>query len=181
MRKLVLYLAAFWFAGSTPVLAIDFADPDGDTRARNEFAIGVDLVQHGKYETAASHLETALDKFHDDITILKYLAYIHRTIATHRVGTAHDGEIQLANSYYHRALDLDPNDRNLLEYMGEFYLELDDLAAAHEKLSALERRCPHGCAQRTTLANSIAAYAPVPPAALAPPQPLEPVSPDSQY
>jgi Tfp pilus assembly protein PilF len=176
MHKLVLSatFAAFWLAGAAPALAIDLADPDGDRRARNEFAIGVDLVQHGQYEIAASHLENALAKFPDDISILKYLAFIHLTIARHRVGTAYAGELQLANTYYSRALNIDPDDRNLLEYMGEFYLELGDPVAARSKLAALERRCPDGCPQRDALARSVANYTPPPPAATAPPEPLVP-------
>jgi tetratricopeptide (TPR) repeat protein len=180
MRNLSLpaMLAVFWLASAAPAFAIDFADPDGDIRARNEFNIGVDLVQHGKYEIAARHLEAALEKFPDDISILKYLAFIHLTIARHRVGTAYAGEVQLANTYYTRALDIDPDDRNLLEYMGEFYLELNDPDSAREKMAALERRCPKGCPQADALAHSIANYAPPPPplphAATASPEPLAP-------
>jgi tetratricopeptide (TPR) repeat protein len=175
-----MILAAFWLAGSAPAFAIDFADPDGDTRARNEFNIGVDLVQHGHYEIAARHLEVALEKFPDDISILKYLAFIHLTIARHSVGTSYAGEVQLANTYYSRALDVDPDDRNLLEYMGEFYLELGDLGAAHDKMAALERRCPKGCPQENALAHSIASYAPPPPPPAATARP-EPLAPDAGY
>ena len=183
MRAFILSaaLTVSWLALATPASAFDLADPDGDTRARNEFAIGADLLQNGHYEEAERHLETALAKFHDDITILKYLAFIHRTIARHRVGTSHAGEIQLANTYYHRALDIDPDDRSLLEYMGEFYLELDDPGAAHAKMAELERLCPRGCPQRDTLAHSIADYVPPPPpppVALAPPEQLNP---DASY
>ena len=170
-------MAAAWFACSAPALAFDFADPGGDRHARNQFAIGIDLVQHGKLEEATPHLEIALQKFPDNISILKNLAFIHRVIAKQRVGTAHDGEVQLANAYYSRALDIDPDNRNLLEYMGEFYLELDDLASAHEKMAALERRCPEGCPQADALAHSIASYTPPPPVATAPPEQLTPESP----
>jgi tetratricopeptide (TPR) repeat protein len=181
VRNIPAIVAAAWFACSVPALALDLADPSGDRHARNQLAIGIDLLQHGKYEEAAPRLEIALDKFPDNVSILKDLAYIHRMIAKHRVGTAHDGEVQLANAYYGRALDIDPSNRNLLEYMGEFYLELDDPAAAQDKLAALERRCPEGCPQRDALAHSIASYTPPPPpAATAPPEPLTPESPDAE-
>jgi Tfp pilus assembly protein PilF len=169
MHRISAIATALWLAGSAPVFAIDFADPSGETHARNQLDIGVDLVQHGKYVDATPHLESALQKFPDNVSILKYLAFAHRMIAKERVGTAHTGEIHLANAYYGRALDIDPNNTDLLEYMGELYLEMDDPAAARAKMAALERRCPQGCAQRDALAHAIADYTPPPPPAAIPP------------
>ena len=177
MRSFPALVAAAWFACSAQAVAFDLADPDGDRRARNQFAIGVDLLQHGKYDEAQPYLEKALEKFPDNISILKDLAFIHRTISKHRVGTSHDAEVQLANRYYIRALNLDPSNRNLLEYMGEYYLELNDPAAAHEKMAELERRCPEGCPQADALAHSIAAYAPPPPPVATMPPPPEATAP----
>jgi len=178
MRSFPVLVAAAWFACGVQAVALDFADPDGDRRARNQFAIGVDLLQHGKYEEATPYLENALEKFPDNISVLKDLAFIHRTISKHRVGTAHDAEVQLANRYYIRALNIDPGNRNLLEFMGEYYLELGDPAAAHEKMAELERRCPEGCPQADALAHSIASYTPPPaPAAIVPPPPPEATEP----
>jgi len=163
-----------WLVGSAPVLALDFANPGGEAHARNQLDIGVDLVQHGKYVDATPHLEAALQEFPDDIDILKYLGFAHRMIARERVGTAHTGEIRLANAYYIRALDIDPDNKDFLEYMGELYLEMDDPAGARAKMAALERRCPQGCAQRDALAHAIADYTPPPPAAVPAPGSLTP-------
>lgn len=178
MRKM-LYLAipALLTIGA-PAHAIDFADPSGDRRARLEFDIGVDLVNHQKYVEAMPHLEAALQKFPDDVDILRYLGFSHRIIAKDRVGTAHDAEVRLANAYYKRALDVDPNRKEFLQYMGELYLEMDDPVSAHMKLDELRRRCPEGCRARDELAAAIAFYTPPPsptveqPAAL-PPTPAE--------
>lgn len=170
MRRISAIVIAAGLLASTPVLAINFADPSGDTHARHEFNVGVDLIRHERYVEATPHLEAALQQFPEDVSILKYLGFAHRMIAKDRTGTAHGGEIRLANAYYGRALDIDPNDRDFLEYMGELYLEMDDPAAARDKLAALEEHCPQGCAQRQTLAHAIAEYrppvAPTPPAEL---------------
>lgn len=174
MRKTLLFATVMWLAGSMPALAIDFADPSGDTHARNELEIGVDLVRNGRYVDATPHLEAALTKFPDDISILKYLGFAHSMIAKDRVGTAHDGELRLAGAYYGRALDIDPDNRDFLQYMGELYLEMDDPEAAHAKMAALERRCPKGCAQRDALAHAIADYVPPKPGAVPPPGSLAP-------
>ena len=174
MHRISAIAIALWLAGSAPVFAIDFADPSGDKHASNQFDIGVDLVQHGKYVDATPHLEAALQQFPDDIDILKYLGFAHRMIAKDRTGMAHAGEIRLANAYYGRALDIDPNNKDFLEYMGQLYLEMDDTDAAHAKMAALEKRCPQGCAQRDALARAIADYVPPPPAAAPAPGSLTP-------
>jgi tetratricopeptide (TPR) repeat protein len=169
MRASLTIAIAIWLAGSVPAFAIDFADPSGDRHARNEFEIGVDLVRNGKYVDATPHLEIALTKFPDDVSILKYLGFAHRMIAKDRTGTSHAGELRLAGEYYMRALDEDPDNRDFLQYMGELYLEMDDPAAAHAKMAALEHRCPEGCAQRDALAHAIADYVPPKPDAVPPP------------
>ncbi|HWE05458.1 MAG TPA: hypothetical protein VG274_02040 [Rhizomicrobium sp.] len=165
MYKAITLAAAVLLAACIPAAAIDFASPSADIRARNEFAIGVDLVNHHKYLDATPHLETALQQFPDDTDILKYLGFAHRMIARQYSGTSHAGELRLSNTYYRRALDVDPDRKDFLEYMGELYLEMDDVAAAREKLAALEKHCPNGCAEHDTLAAAIAAYRPPPPEA----------------
>ena len=174
MQKIFAIAIAAWIMGGGPAFAIDFADPGGDVHARNQFEIGVDLVRNGKYVDATPYLEVALTKFPQDISILKYLGFAHSMIARDRVGTSHDGELRLAGAYYGRALDIDPNNRDFLQYMGELYLEMDDLGAAHAKMVALERRCPEGCAQRDALAHAIADYVPPKPSQLPPPGSLAP-------
>src|ERR1700749_3744152 len=160
MRKSFLFLAAALLASTTSVSAIDFASPGAERHARTEFDIGVDLVNHQKFADATAHLEIALQHFPDDTDILRYLGYAHRMVARERTGTSHDSELRLSNDYYRRALEIDPDQKDFLEYMGEIYLEMGDLSAARAKLAALERHCPEGCTERDELATSIAAYRP---------------------
>ncbi|HTT97354.1 MAG TPA: hypothetical protein VMF58_04855 [Rhizomicrobium sp.] len=185
MRQFLLSTLAGSLLLASPALAIDFAAPHADQRARVQFDIGVDLVEHQHFEEAAGPLEVALEQFPDDTHILGYLGFAHRMIARNRVGTAHLTELRIANDYYMRALDIDPRRKDFLEYMGELYLEMDDPASADAKLAALTRECPNGCVQRDNLATAIAAYKPLPPPtangapaaaqdATAAPTPLEP-------
>jgi tetratricopeptide (TPR) repeat protein len=174
MQRSVILAAAALLVACVPAAAIDFASPGADIRARNEFAIGVDLVNHQKYLDATPHLETALEQFPDDTDILKYLGFAHRMIARQYSGTSHAGELRLSNTYYRRALDVDPDRKDFLEYMGELYLEMDDVTAAKEKLVALEKHCPNGCAEHDTLAAAIAAYRPPPPDTVPAPGELAP-------
>jgi tetratricopeptide (TPR) repeat protein len=169
MRGFLTAFIVAALASTTPSFALDLASPGADTRARLNFEIGVDLVDHQKYEEATAHLENALTEWPDDADILKYLGYAHRMIARHRVGTAHSAELRIANVYYGRALNVDPDRKDLLEFMGELYLEMDDPAAASAKLAALERHCPKSCAQFDELNAAIAAYRPPTPAQMSEP------------
>ena len=165
MGKIFSLALAALLATATSALAIDFASPGAERHARTEFDIGVDLVNHQKFADATAHLEIALQHFPDDTDILRYLGYAHRMIARERTGTAHDSELRLSNDYYHSALEVDPDQKDFIEYMGELYLEMGDPSAARAKLAELERHCADGCVERDELAASIAAYKPRPPVA----------------
>ena len=52
MRRHVLSALALSTMLASPAFAIDFASPESDRRARIEFEIGVDLVQHQKFDDA---------------------------------------------------------------------------------------------------------------------------------
>jgi tetratricopeptide (TPR) repeat protein len=163
-RMRILWVTAVALAaalsGAAPALAVASGSFSAGARARIEFDIGVDLVNHRAYADAMPHLEAALNEFPDDADILIYLGFVHRMVAAGSSGTARDGELRLANTYYRRALEADPSNRAFLEYMGELYLDMNDIGAAREKLRALETECPQGCAEREGLARSIAAYVP---------------------
>lgn len=174
MRRLLLLIVAVTALCTGPALAINFADPNGDKHARIEFDIGVDLVKHQKFIDATPHLDAALQQFPDDTDILKYEGFAHRMIAKSYTGAAHDSELRLANTYYHRALDIDPDRKDFLEFMGELYLEMDDPQAARAKLAALVQQCPNGCAEHDRLAASLAVYRKRPPIAVSTPNALAP-------
>lgn len=63
-----------------------------------------------------------------------------------------------AERYYNEALRIDPQHRGALEYSGELYLTLGDLAKAEARLAALSRVCAQPCAEQATLQQAIAAY-----------------------
>ena len=66
------------------------------------------------------------------------------------------GDFTQGLTYYRKALDLDPDHRSALEYLGELYVETGELAKARELLAKLEKLCPQGCEEREDLAKAIA-------------------------
>jgi tetratricopeptide (TPR) repeat protein len=66
------------------------------------------------------------------------------------------GDFKRGLTYYGKALDLDPDHKSALEYLGELFVETGELAKAKELLARLEKLCPQGCEERDDLANAMA-------------------------
>lgn len=128
----------------------------------DDYTVAVRLIKHQQYAEAIPHLNLALaDKPHS-ADILNYLGFTHRMV----------GDFPGSLEYYKRALAIDPNHKGAHEYLGELYLQMNDLASAQNELSTLASLCPSGCDERDVLTKAIAAYSPpagTPPVAAATP------------
>ena len=67
-------------------------------------------------------------------------------------------DMTLVFEQYGEALRIDPKHRGAHEYIGEAYLQVDNLAKAKEHLAALDRLCYFGCEEYTDLKKAVAAY-----------------------
>jgi Flp pilus assembly protein TadD len=65
------------------------------------------------------------------------------------------GDTATAQTYYQKALEFDPDHKGALEYQGELYVKLGDLAKAQANLAKLVRLCPQGCEEREDLEEAI--------------------------
>ena len=66
------------------------------------------------------------------------------------------GDIKQGGEYYVKALELDPKHKGALEYQGQMFVELGDMAKAKANLKRLVTLCPKGCEERADLAKAIA-------------------------
>jgi tetratricopeptide (TPR) repeat protein len=69
------------------------------------------------------------------------------------------GDYGQAYAYYRKALELDPEHKGALEYLGELYVETGQLDKAREHVVILKRLCPAGCEELTDLEAAIAGSA----------------------
>jgi tetratricopeptide (TPR) repeat protein len=67
-------------------------------------------------------------------------------------------KFDLALSAYQKALAIDPNHRGANEYLGELYLQTDNLEKARERLKKLDDICYFGCDEFDDLKAAIIAY-----------------------
>ncbi len=116
----------------------------------SDYQIAVRLIKHEQYADAIPHLLVALADKPTDADILNYLGYTKRMT----------GDYPASLDYYKRALASKPDHKGAHEYLGELYLQMNDLASAQHELDTLASLCPDGCDERDTLQQKIAAYAP---------------------
>jgi tetratricopeptide (TPR) repeat protein len=67
------------------------------------------------------------------------------------------GDYKQAYTFYHKALDFDPEHKGALEYLGELYVETGQVDKAKENVALLKKLCPSGCEELADLEEAIAA------------------------
>jgi hypothetical protein len=68
------------------------------------------------------------------------------------------GDTGKAFEHYRIALKIDPKHRGANEYLGELYLETDQLVKAEERLKVLDKACRWGCEEYDDLKEAIEKY-----------------------
>ena len=69
------------------------------------------------------------------------------------------GDYAQALTFYCKALELDPEHKGALEYLGELYVETGQLDKAREHVALLRKLCPAGCEELADLERAIAGSA----------------------
>ncbi len=67
-------------------------------------------------------------------------------------------DLAAAERHYNEALRLNPKHRGALEYSGELYLMLGDMARVEQRLNALDKACFLPCEEFTDLKKAVARY-----------------------
>lgn len=123
----------------------------GDTAAAKQDKYYVEAkknIDAGNYTRAVTLLEQSVAENPDNPDAWNNLGYSLRK----------SGQTEEALASYRKALALDPEHRGANEYLGELYLEMDDLAKAKERLDVLDGACFFGCREYTDLKEAIKAY-----------------------
>lgn len=145
LSALVLVSGLAIFA--TPVFAIGTDDPPTPT-AKQQLETGKKAIYAGKYDEGIAAMKKIIKMEPRSADAHNYLGFSYRK----------QGRLKLAASSYLVALRIDPKHKGALEYQGELFLKMNDLAAAkmnHAKLAAL---CADGCKELKELTRAIADY-----------------------
>ena len=111
-----------------------FADmPEPKAQPENaNVAAGRKAIEAKDYKTALGHLTKAVQELPNDADAHSMLGYSYRKLGTFDKSMQH----------YQRALKLDSNHRSAHEYLGELYLDMNQLPNAEKQLAALKKACP---------------------------------------
>ncbi len=111
---------------------------------------GRKAIEAKDFKTAVGHLTKAVQELPNDADAHSMLGYSFRKVGTFDKSMEH----------YQRALKLDSNHRSAHEYLGELYLDMNQLDNAEKQLAALKKACPFfgRCEEFDDLKKEIDAY-----------------------
>lgn len=129
-----------------------FADlPEPKEKAENpNMVAGRKAIDAKDYKAAVGHLAKAVQEEPKNADAHSMLGYSYRKAGTFDKSMEH----------YQTALKLDANHRSAHEYLGELYLDLNQLNNAEKQLAALKKACPFfgSCEEYDDLKKAIDAY-----------------------
>ena len=132
-------MKSLW-AGAALVLSLGFvvsqalADmPEPKARPENpNVAAGRKAIEAKDYKAAVGHMTKAVQEEPRNADAHSMLGYSYRKVGT----------LDKSMEHYQKALQLDSNHRYAHEYLGELYLDMNQLANAEKQLATLKKACP---------------------------------------
>lgn len=151
----MLSLAAL-FAGSAYAAGSGSSGDSGSSESYGYSMKGVSknmrkaqgLIAAGEFAGALGYLETELKSKPDSADAWNLTGFASRKL----------GDYVRSEAAYDKALALDPKHKGALEYKGELYLTLGNLAGAEGLLARLNAQCSFNCKERDQLKQAIADY-----------------------
>jgi len=131
MKSFLAMVVFFSFVLMQSRAFADLPEPKGKPANPNVVA-GRKAIDAKDYKTAVGYLTKAVQELPKDADVHTLLAYSYRKVGTFDKSMEH----------YQTALKLDPDNRSAQEYMGELYLDMNQLANAEKQLVTLKKACP---------------------------------------
>ena len=138
MKHFILFFVLA-LASSTAFAAGSYYDLNDELRSANR------LIEKEQYKRAITKLKKAVKNEPKNADAWNLLGYASRK----------KGDLEKSAEAYSKALRIDPNHKDALEYQGELFLMLGDKAAAEGNLAKLNSLCPNGCEQVKVLMKAI--------------------------
>ncbi len=131
---------ALIFSASTATAAGTYYESDAELKSAKK------LLYQERYTEAIGILKDTVASEPDNADAWNLLGYAERKT----------GNLKQSAVAYNKALGINPNHKDALEYQGELFLMQGDIAAAQENLAKLQSLCPNGCEQVDMLMEAIA-------------------------
>ncbi len=105
------------------------------------YLAAVAYINRGEYQQALTSLYESSESFGVHPDVLTYLGFVNRKL----------GNMDIALEYYQTALSIDEDHRGANEYLGELYVETEQMHLAQSQLAKLEQICDFGCEEAEEL------------------------------
>ena len=146
---LIKYLMAVVMSFVLVSVAMAAGSSSSSTQPRDSYyEQGVKAVKSANYKKAIKLFNKVVAAKPTDADAWNYLGFSNRKLK----------KFDQALSAYQRALAIDPKHRGANEYLGELYLQTDELEKARERLKKLDDICYFGCEEFNDLKAAILAY-----------------------
>lgn len=150
MRATIHWLVTF--AGLALAVTLAFADlpePKGETES-TDIVAARGAIEAKDFKAAVTHLTKAVARDPNNADAHTLLGYSYRKL----------GNFAQSMEHYQTALKLDDRHLSAHEYLGELYLDMNQLSNAEKQLAALQKACPFfgRCEQYDDLKKAIDAY-----------------------
>lgn len=143
MRQLrSLLLLGFVLTAAAPAFAVDTQT----TSASPDLTAARARIAAKDFKGAVTDLSAMVDSGVQNPDVYNLLGFSLRE----------SGDLKTALTYYQKALDFNPDHKGALEYSGELYVKIGDLAKAHANEAHLAKLCPQGCEELADLREAIA-------------------------
>lgn len=116
--------------------------------ANPDVAAGRQAIDAGNWQAAIAAYTKVVQADPSNADAFNYLGFANRKLGKHDQAFAN----------YQKALTINPEHKGAHEYIGEAYLETNNLAKAEEHLKALDKICFFSCSEYTELKARVAAY-----------------------
>ena len=135
-------------AGGQACVAASFAPAEKIRPNPIAYDAGKKAADAGDYQTAVEKLRKAVATDPRSADAYNLLGYSYRKL----------GDTDAAFENYRTALLIDRSHRGAHEYLGELYLETDNLAEAEKLVQSLGKSCAYSCVEYRELKQEIAKY-----------------------
>ena len=135
------------FTGS-PAWALSSGGSSASKPSSSDYDAGKKAADAGDYATAVEKLRKAVATDPTSADAYNLLGYSDRKL----------GDTDAAFENYQTALDLNGMHRGAHEYLGELYLEMDNLAEAEKLLRSLGKACTDSCGGYKELKAEVTKY-----------------------
>lgn len=145
MMSIRFRLATLAFLLSSPAMAVDTSPQEPATDVAALMSTARAAIQGADYASAIAVLNEVLVASPRNADAFNLLGYASRK----------SGDLDSAARHYEAALTINPNHLGALEYQGELFIMLGDLAAAEANLTRLAAACG-ACEEHAELAAALA-------------------------